>query len=176
MHDAEMTFGVTPATVVEAKGAGTKNRAAHATGQAGPKLTDVLKAGQAVEVDYHDAGAALRATHIRAISSAGGASDPKPREMISNGVVKSISNNAMTISGSAGGNAKFTQSFAVNGSTRVIAKGGSTASAASGGKLAVTKAVAEGDRVSVSYHEAGSSSLQASEIRVTLKAAARAKT
>jgi hypothetical protein len=171
----EMKFDVTSQTVVEAKGAGTKARAAKTAGNAGPKLSEVLKTGQPVELSYLEADAgALHATRIRAVSSAASASDARPSEMISNGVVKSISNNEMTISGSAGGGAKFTQSFAIDGSTKVIVKGGSTASAATGGKLVVTKAVAEGDHVSVSFHEAGNS-LQASAIRVIVKSGARPK-
>ena len=79
----------------------------------------------------------------------------------------------MTITGAAGGGATFTQSFTIQPSTKVIAKGAGTAAAAQGGKITITDAVAAGDRVSVSYHDAGSA-LQASEVRVTVKA--RAKT
>ena len=178
VRDHEMKFDVTSTTVVEAKGAGTKGRAAKAAGNAGPKQGDVVKTGEAVEVSYLEGdGGALRATRIRAVShyNAGGASESKPSEMISSGTVKSISNSAMTITGSSGGGAKFTQSFAFDGSTKVIAKGGGTAAAANGGKLAITKVVGEGDRVSVSFHESGTS-LLASEVRVRVKAAARPKT
>jgi hypothetical protein len=172
----EMKFDVSSTTVVEAKGAGTKGRAAKAAGKPGPALSEVVKAGDPVEISYYEAeSGALQATRIRRMSSAGSASEEKPSEMISSGVVKSLTDGSMTISGSSGGGAKFTQSFNVDGTTRVIAKGGGTAAAASGGKLALSKIVSEGDRVSVSYHEAGTS-LQASQIRVTLKAAARPKT
>ena len=67
----DMTFGVDEKTTVEAVGAGTKSRQAEAAGKAGPKLTDVLKAGQAVEVSYHDVGGKLHAARIRGVSSAG---------------------------------------------------------------------------------------------------------
>jgi len=174
-HGQPMKFDVTSQTFVEAKGAGTKTRAAKADGKPGAKLNEVLKAGQAVEVTYLEGSeGSLRATQIRAIATAGSTSESKPHDMISFGTVKSLSNDALTISGSAGGHAKFTQSFTIDGTTKIIMKGGSTASAATGGKLAVTKALAEGDRVSVSYREAGSG-LLASEIRVTLKSAARPK-
>lgn len=176
VRDQEMKFEVTSATVVEAKGAGTKERAAKAEGKAGPKLNEVVKTGEAAEISYYETeSGALRATRIRRVSSAGSASDSKPSEMISSGVVKSLSDNSMTISGSSGGGATFTQSFTVDQTTKVIAKGAGTAAAASGGKLALTKAVAEGDRVRVSFHEAGTS-LVASEILVTLKAVGRPKT
>jgi hypothetical protein len=181
VRDNEMKFDVTSATVVEAKGAGTKGRAAQAEGKSGPMLSDVVKAGEAVEISYVETeSGALRATRIRRVpgagaSSASAASEAKPNEMISTGVVKAVTDGSMTISGSAGGGAKFTQSFMVDHTTKVIAKGAGTAAAATGGKLALTKAVSEGDRVRVSYHEAGTS-LQASQVLVTLKAAARPKT
>ena len=176
VRDQEMKFGVTPKTVVEARGAGTKGRAAQAAGQPGPKLSEVVKTGEAVEVSYVDAtGGTLRATRIRAIPSVGSTGDAKPSEMVSSGTVKSIAANALTISGSAGGGATFTQSFTIEPTTKVIAKGAGTAAAANGGKIAITDAVANGDRVSVSYHEGGGA-LQASEVHVIIKNAARSKT
>jgi hypothetical protein len=176
VRDQDMKFTVTPTTVVEARGAGTKDRAAEAVGKAGPKLTEVVKTGEAVEVSYVEAaGGALRATRIRAIPSVGNTGDPKPSEMVSSGTVKSITATALTITGSAGGGATFTQSFAIEATTKVIAKGAGTASAAQGGKIAITDAVANGDHVSVSYHEGGSG-LQASEVRVVMKASVRPKT
>lgn len=175
-RDAEMKFSVTPRTVVEARGAGTRGRQAQAAGNAGPKLSEVVKTGDAVEVSYVDAtGGTLRATRIRAITSAGATSEEKPSDMVSSGTVRSVTASAMTISGSSGGGATFTQSFTIDPSTKVVAKGAGTAAAAKGGKIAITEAVGVGDRVSVSYHEAGST-LQASEVRVTVKSAAKPKT
>jgi protein involved in polysaccharide export with SLBB domain len=136
----------------------------------------VVKTGDAVEVSFVDApGGALRATHIRAVASAGASSEAKPTEMVASGTVKSIAANTLTISGSAGGGATFTQSFTIDSGTKVVAKGAGTAAAAKGGKLAITEALGVGDRVSVSYHDAGNA-LQASEVRVTVKAAGRPKT
>jgi hypothetical protein len=176
VRDQEMKFRVDAKTVVEAKGAGTKGRAAEAAGKAGPKLSEVVKTGDAVEVTYVDAASgALRATHIRSILSVGNTGDAKPSDMVSNGTVKSVTANAITISGSSGGGATFTQSFTIDPSTKVIARGAGTAAAPKGGKLALTEAVASGDRVSVSYHEGGGA-LQASEVRVITKAGARPKT
>ncbi len=168
-RDQEMKFSVDGRTVVEAPGAGTKERQATAAGKAGPKLTEVMKTGQAVEVSYVEAaGGALRATRIRAIASVG-SSEAKPSDMISSGTVKSVAGNSLTISGSSGAGATFTQSFTIDPSTRVVAKGAGTAAAAQGGRLVITDAVAAGDRVSVSYQEAGSG-LSASEVRVIVKA------
>ena len=169
VRDQEMKFGVDSKTTVEAPGAGTRGRRAEAAGKAGPKLDEVVKTGQAVEVSYVGAaGGALRATRIRAITSVG-SSDPKPSEMIAAGTVKSVSGNTLSITGSAGGGATFSQSFTIDSNTKVIAKGAGTAAAPQGGKLVITDAVGAGDRVSVSYHEVGNA-LQASEVRVTLKA------
>jgi hypothetical protein len=172
VRDQEMKFRVDAKTVVEARGAGTKDRAAEAAGKPGPKLSEVVKTGDAVEVTYVDApSGALRATHIRSIVSVGNTGDAKPSEMVSNGVVKSVTASAVSISGSLGSGATFTQSFTIEPSTKVIAKGAGTAAAAKGGKLVLTDAVAVGDRVSISYHEGGGA-LQASEVRVLMKAAA----
>ena len=171
VRDQEMKFSVDAKTVVEARGGGTKARQAEAAGKAGPKLSEVVKTGDAVEVTYVDApSGALRATHIRAIQSVANTGDAKPSEMVSSGTVKSVAANTITIAGSSGHGATFTQSFMIDPSTKVVAKGAGTAAAAKGGKLAITDAVAAGDRVSVSYHEGGGS-LQASEVRVTRKAA-----
>jgi hypothetical protein len=176
VRDQEMKFSVTPRTVVEAKGAGTKERQAQAAGKPGPKLSEVVKTGEPVEVSYVDAaGGALRATRIRAIASAGEPSEAKPSEMVASGTVKSVAANTLTISGSAGGGATFTQSFTIDPTTKVVAKGAGTAAAAKGGKLAITEAVGAGDRVSVSYHEGGGG-LQASEVRVVMKGTVRPKT
>jgi Domain of unknown function (DUF5666) len=170
VRDQEMKFRVDAKTVVEARGAGTKDRAAEAAGKAGPKLSEVVKTGDAVEVTYVDApSGALRATHIRSIVSVGNTGDAKPSEMVSNGVVKSVTATALSISGSLGSGATFTQSFTIDPSTKVVAKGAGTAAAAKGGKLVLTDAVAVGDRVSISYHEGGGA-LQASEVRVLMKA------
>ena len=77
----------------------------------------------------------------------------------------------MTISGSSGSGATFTQTFTIDGTTKVIGKGAGTASAAAGGKTVVTELVGTGDTVSVTYHTAGNT-LHAAEIRVTNKGAA----
>ena len=52
----DMTFNVDVKTTVVARGAGTKAKAAEAAGKTGPGVAEVLKAGDAVEVVYHEAG------------------------------------------------------------------------------------------------------------------------
>jgi len=176
VRDAEMKFSVDAKTIVEARGAGTKDRQAEVAGKAGPKLSEVVKTGDAVEVTYVDsASGALRATRIRSVPSAAATTTTeKPSEMISSGTVKSVAGNSLTITGSSGGGATFTQSFTIDSSTRVMAKGAGTAAAAKGGKLVITEAVGAGDRVSVSFHESGNT-LTASDVRVTSKAPVRSK-
>src|SRR4029079_15488828 len=63
----DMTFNVDAKTTVVARGAGTKSKAAEAAGKTGPGIAEVLKAGEAVEVSYHEAG--MDADTRRAIGS-----------------------------------------------------------------------------------------------------------
>ena len=173
----DMKFVVDAAkTTVEAIGAGTASRAAQAEGKPGPKLSEVIKVGQAVEVSYREAGGVMNASRIRAISSAGsgggGVVAATPGTKTSNGTVKSLAGSALTISGSSGGGATFEQTFAIDGTTKVIGKGVGTATAPTGGRGQLSELVKAGDTVSVSYHETGST-LHAAEIRVTVKASAK---
>jgi Domain of unknown function (DUF5666) len=170
MADHEMKFVVDAKTTVEAVGAGTRTRQAQAAGQAGPKLTEVLKVGQPVSVSYTESGGSLHAVRIQAVSSVGGAAAADTKT--ANGKVQSISATSMTIAGSGGSGATFTQTYAIDGNTKVIGRGAGTAAAAAGGKTVVTDLVATGDTVSVTYGQAGTA-LRAAEIRVTAKAAAK---
>jgi hypothetical protein len=163
---ADMTFVVDAKTTVEASGAGTTTRAAEAAGKPGPKLADLLKTGQSVEVTYSEAGGTLRATLIRRVPSAGGT--PEPATKSANGTVQSVSGNTLTITGNSGGGATFTQTFVIAATTRVIGRGLGTATAAQGGKAQVTDIVKAGDSVRVVYREAGGS-LLAVEVGVTSK-------
>jgi hypothetical protein len=167
VENVDMKFAVDTATNVEAAGAGTATRAAQRAGQPGPKLSDVVKVGQSVEVTYTGTGAAMKATRIRNLP--GGVKGPDTSKT-SSGTVDAVSATSLTISGSSGAGAKFTQKFTIDAETKVIGRGAGTAAAAAGGRVVVTDLVANGDRVSVSYHPVGST-LHASEIRVTAKGA-----
>jgi Domain of unknown function (DUF5666) len=158
---ADMKFTVDPKTTVEAPGGGTKERQAQAAGKPGAKLSDVLKVGDAVEVSHT---AANHATMIRKVSSPGTGGVPAKS---ANGTVTAISATSMTIEGSSGGGAKFTQTFSIDSKTHVVARGASTTLA---GGAPITNAVAKGDRVSVEFDEAGAAS-HATEVRVLMKAA-----
>lgn len=161
-----MNFAIDPKTKVEAPGAGTATRRAEAAGKPGVKLTDVIKAGDAVEVSYHDVAGKMQASMIRKVTSLG--SGPAT-DNDSEGKVTAITPTSMTIGGSKGG-ATFTQTFVIDAKTKVIGKGAGTAAAKAGGKVAATDLIGSGDTVSVTFAEMAGK-LHATEIRVTLKAA-----
>jgi Domain of unknown function (DUF5666) len=159
--NVDMTFTVDAKTTVTARGAGTKAKAANQAGMTGPKMGDVIKVGQAVSVSYHDMGGTLHAASITAIADPGGSPATS-----STGTVQSVSATSMTITGSSGSGATFTQTFMIGSDTKVVGKGASTAT--KGAKVAITDLVASGDRVSVSFHEMGGA-LHASTVTVTMK-------
>jgi Domain of unknown function (DUF5666) len=163
----EMKFMVDSKTMVTAAGAGTKARAAAAAGQPGPKLNELLKAGEAVIVTYAEMGSMNHASQIQVVPSAGAggggvsAEKPateKPRNI--DGVAKSVSASSLTIT--AGGK---DMTFAVDQTTRVVGTGASTKTQAAGGRIVFTDLVATGNRVSVSYTEAAGA-MKATEVRV----------
>ena len=67
----ELKVMVDAKTTIVTEGGGTATRAAVAKGAAGPKLGELLKVGEAVEVSYRESGGALYATNVRRVSSAG---------------------------------------------------------------------------------------------------------
>jgi Domain of unknown function (DUF5666) len=164
----DMTFAVDTKTMVETRGAGTADRKAEAAGAAGPKITDLLKAGQNVEVTFMAMGSTNHATKVRTITSlpadGGKMSAPAPPTKISTGTVSAIAADTLTISAGSGA-----QTFSLDASTKVVGQGVGTAAAAGGGKAAFKDLVGVGDRVSVSYHETGAT-MHAAEVRVTAKA------
>ena len=173
VRDQEMKFNVDSKTNVVATGAGTQARRAAAAGKPGPALSDVIKTGQAVEVRYHETGQVRLATRVRRIlstgSGAGSTAETRPAVETSSGTVKSIAGDSLTITGSSGGGATFTQTFAIDATTKVVGVGAGTATAAKGGRIAFTELVGAGDKVTVSYRKGGSA-LHADNVRVTSKA------
>ena len=159
-----MTFTVDAKTNVIAGGGATKEAAAQKAGMAGPKLGDVIKVGQAVSVSYHDMGGTLHAASIRAVTDAG--ANPAAAKT-SAGTVQTVSATSMTINGTSGGGAKFSQTFTIDSATKVVDKGASAATR--GAKVAITELVATGDHVRVSFHDMGGT-LHASTVSVTMKA------
>jgi hypothetical protein len=170
VQNVDMKFVVDSKTTVEARGAGTKSKAAQRAGMAGPKLSEVVKVGEAVEVSYHDMSGTLHAAKIRAVASPGPATAAEAASKSSNGTVKSVTATSLSISGSSGGGATFDQTFTIDSKTKVVGRGAGTATAKTGGKAAITDLVGTGDKVSVSFHDMGGT-LHAAEVRVTAKAA-----
>jgi hypothetical protein len=171
----EMKFTVDAKTDIITEGGSTATRAAAAKGKAGVALSEMVKVGQAVEVRYHETGSTMHAAEIRRVSTtgAGGGSTSDQREaakaMTANGTVESVTTTALTITGAGGGGATFRQSYTLDATTKVVGEGVGTAAAKAGGKVVLTDFVGKGDRVTVTYHQAGTG-LHASEVRVERKA------
>ena len=168
--EKDMKFTIDAKTVLTAAGAGTAERKAEAAGKGGPRLSDFVKVGDAVEVNYHETGGTLHAANVRRVSSAGGGgggtSDDKAE--LANGTVESLTGTTLTITGSGSGGSTFKQSFNIDGTTKVIAAGAGTAAQAAGGKVSIGDHVGVGDQVTVTYRKAGST-LHADEVRVRAK-------
>lgn len=175
----DMTFNVDAKTTVVARGGSTKTREAQAAGKTGPGVADVLKAGDPVEVGYHEEG--MHADTVRVIASqappppppapkAEGASKPeaapKPKAMTATGVVSAVTGNSLTIKEKTGD-----ATFTVDTKTVVSGTGVGTAGRKlqeAGGKPTVNELVKEGDTVSVTYHEDGAAK-NAATVRIVKK-------
>lgn len=169
----EMKFAIDAKTNVIASGGSTATRKAAAAGTAGPKLSDLIKVGDAVEVSYHEMGGTMHAAEVRKVASpgSGGGSTSDQRDAAKaetiNGTVDSVSATSLAISGSQSGGT-FKQTFMIDAETKVVGAGAGTKAAAGGGRLNITDYLKAGDRVSVTYHKMGNM-LHAAEIRVTAK-------
>lgn len=160
----EMKFMADSKTMVTASGAGTKARAAAAAGQPGPKLNELLKAGEAVVVTYMEMGSMNHATQVQVVTSAGpgggavASAGDKPAAASRNttGVVKSVSATSLTITADG-----KDMTFSLDQSTRVVGTGAGTKTAAAGGRVAITDLVATGNRVNVAHTDN-----KATEVRV----------
>ena len=170
----DMTFNVDAKTTVVARGAGTKAKAAEAAGKTGPGLSEVVKAGEAVEVSYHEAG--MHADTVRAIASvpppppppaAKDAAEQKAKPTSESGVVSAVTGNSLTIKGKAG-----ETTFTVDAKTIVSGTGFGTAGRKitdAGGKPTLGDFVHTGDMVTVTYHDTGVAKM-ATNVRMTKKA------
>ena len=167
--DQDMKFSVDSKTLVEVRGGSTKSAQAAASGKPGPHLEELIKTGQPVTVTYTGTPGSLHATTIKAVRTVPGATAAGDASMMSEGIVKAMGADWITVSGKSGGGSTFEQTFKIDAATRVFAKGAGTAAAAKGGKAAFKDLVASGDHVSVSYHAQGES-LVASDVHVQMKA------
>ncbi len=163
----EMKFAIDSKTQVIAPGGTTKSKAAKPEGK-GVGVTELLKAGQAIEVQYHEAG--MHAASIRAIASVGSApsppAPPAPKAQNASGVVSAVTATSLTVKGSS---AEWT--FTIDSKTSVTGTGVGTAAkklSTDGKPQAITEFVHEGDSVNVTYREMGAAKL-ASGVRITGK-------
>ncbi len=66
----DMNFTIDPKTKIIGRGAGTQTKAAQAKGEAGAKLTDLVKVGQLVTVRYTTKDNVMQATEVRVTGTA----------------------------------------------------------------------------------------------------------
>ena len=163
----DMTFAVDAKTRVIAPGAGSKTRQAEAQGKGGLPITDFLKTGETVEVQYQEEG--MRATRIRmrGVLPAPKAQTP-PKSQTASGIVAAVSGNSLTVKGGSG---EWT--FTVDDKTTVSGSGLGTAQRklmGEGGKPTLSEFVREGDTVSVTYREVDNTK-HAAVIRITRRKA-----
>jgi hypothetical protein len=182
VKDQDMKFVVDKMTDVIVRGATKATREAKAEGKSGPPIGSLVKAGQSVEVKYHEAG--MHAANIRVLPGAAAAApaattgqkekeEPKAdkekaKSGTASGTVASMTGTSLTVKTSAG-----EQTFTVDAKTKVVGTGLGTKAkeaAAAGKKQVLSDTVHVGDTVSVSYREAGGDK-QATEVRVRSKAA-----
>lgn len=170
----DMTFNVDAKTTVVAHGGGTKAKAAEAAGKTGPGIAEVLKAGEPVEVAYHETG--MHADTVKVIGSVPPpppppapkeAEDQKTKAITESGVVSAVTGNSLTLKGKAG-----ETTFTVDAKTVVSGAGFGSAGRKitdAGGKVTLSEFVHNGDSVTVTYHDTGVAKM-ASNVRVTKKA------
>jgi len=163
----DMTFSVDKDTMITTPGGGTKAKAAKAAGKAGVAPTDVLKAGQAVEVSYHETGGTMHAASIQTMAKPKAPPAEKPASAAAktvHGTVKEVSASSLTIASQG-----KDMTFAVDAKTHAVGKGMSTATQKTGGKAPFADLIKQGDEVSVTYHDMGGS-LHAATVRVVTAA------
>ena len=154
----ELKFSVDDKTTVV--GPGTRTRPT--------KLGDVVAVGKAVVVNYAEMSGMLRASRIQVVTSAGAGGGSvaaaAPAAKTASGKVASVAANSLTVT--SGGK---DLTFVVDNSTNVVGRGAGTAAAAAGGRTPITALVGNGDTVSVTYDEVGTT-MHAVSVRVTAKA------
>jgi uncharacterized protein DUF5666 len=170
----DMTFNVDTKTNVVARGASTKTRQAQAAGKTGPGVADVLKAGESVEVAYHENE--MHADTVRVIAAIADAPPPPPpapakadvkeKAMTATGVVSAVTGNSLTVKEKTGD-----ATFTVDNKTVVSGTGLGTAGRKlqeAGGKPTLGEFVKEGDTVAVTYMDEGGAK-KAEKVRIVKK-------
>jgi len=170
--DKDMSFKVDAKTDIVAKGGSTATRAAQAAGAAGPKLSDIIKVGEGVEVTYTEDGGVMHAKQIRGdvlVPSAPKAPEaPAAAKQKATGKVTAVAGDTITVNA-----AGKDWTFKVDSKTDIVAAGGSTATraaqaaGAAGPKLG--DIVKVGDQVEVDWHDMAGVN-HATYVRVLAKA------
>jgi hypothetical protein len=163
---ADMTFTVDAATRVVGTGAGTADKKKREQGSA-PKLSDLVKVGDGVEVHYTAKGTANYANTIRRGVAPTEMKAAESGRSIS-GEVKDVSVTALTVTADGKDHA-----FTVDANTKAVGTGAGTITRkkqAAGEKTVLTDFVGKGDDVIVTYQDKGGA-MVATEIRITRKAA-----
>ena len=165
----DMAFAVDKATVVIGEGGSTADRAAKAAGKEGAALTDVLKAGESVEVHYAVKGAANYASLIRrgvlaspAAPQAAAKAPAEPGKSVS-GQVDAVTGSSITLTASG-----KQYAFAVDAATVVLGTGFGTMTREklrAGEKPVLTDFIKPNDLVLVDYKMKGTQ-MVASEIHM----------
>jgi len=165
----DMTFKVDKTTELMARGSGAAQRKAEQEGAEGVKLTDFVKPGVGVEVQYKDVGGVLRATAIHSgVTVPQGAPSDEVKGSSTRGAITALANNSISVKA-----ADKVSMFVVDAKTIVVGTGMGTITAkfkAEGKSPTITDLLGAGDQVIVYYKEAGGA-MRASEIRVMTKAA-----
>lgn len=163
-----MTFTVNTSTDVIARGAGTKAREAQKMTGEKPKLAEVVKVGDNVEVSYTESGGTLVAKVIRGgLPAATATSGMRETTTKIEGVVSEVTGTALTIKPSSG----EAINFMVDRDARFTGTGLGTMAkekAAEAKKLVLTDVVAVGDTVEVTYKAMGDMK-HATAVRVVTK-------
>jgi len=167
--DKAMNFKVdSKDTLIEARGGSTATRAAQAAGAAGPKLTDIVKVGEGVEVRYKEVGGVMQATYIRpGISVSDKVEAKEVGEKNAQGKITAVAANGFTLN-SDGKDWKFVY----DSKSRIEGTGMSTKMRELeklGKTPALTDFIGMNDEVSVDYTEAAGV-MHANEVRVIKKA------
>jgi len=164
---ATKVFKLDSATNVLGKGGSTATRAAKMAGEAGPKISDVLKVGDTVEVHYKDVGGAMHATEIRTGVSLPGPEEPKTPKMTVNGKLTAIGGDSFTLMADG-----QSHTVKVDNKTMIVGKGAGTKSRELD-KMDKAPVLGEflkvGDEVSVDYKDVAGAKV-ASEVRVVRRA------
>ncbi len=166
----DMSFTVDNKTEVVKPGGATKARETQAKTGENPKLSELVKVGDNVEVQYTEAAGKMHATTIRGgISAKATTSEAEAKEATKHavGTVTKISGDSLSIKTKTG-----EETFKLIEKVHIYGTGLGTMSkekAKEGEKMVATDAIHEGDTVDVTYKDVAGTN-EASSVHVTKKA------